>query len=288
MRRWALSIFVLTALGCSGAALNGTPSTSEATRPATTPKPTGQAELTLLSWNVEWLDVAGQGMVPRSAAELQEMAQVIRSAQPDVVVLQEVASEEAARALLPKGDWQLAVEDRSDDQRVVVAVRQGLAFERRADLRPLAVGNPGLRHGVDVQVQTAAGPVRVLGVHLKAGCQWDPFDSSQECGTLERQAAVLETWTDARATEGVPMVVVGDFNRQMHAQDPFYLAVSDGEPAGLHLSLGPTKDAQCEPKRRHPIDHLLVSGARVGESRQIPLQQPPLSDHCPIVATLEL
>lgn len=241
-----------------------------------------------MSWNVEWLDTAGQGIVPRTQAELQEMAQVIDTAKPDVVVLQEVASGAAAQALLPKGQWTLYVEDRKDDQRVVIGVRAGLASTGHPDQKAVAVGNRGLRHGVDVQVGEGPSSLRVLGVHLKAGCQWDPLQGKEECKVLGRQAAAIEDWVDARHSAGDKLVVIGDFNRQMHTQDAFFLELNDGEPSGLRLDLGPEKLPACEPKRRQSIDHVLADGARLVSSAQVPIAQPPLSDHCPIVATVEL
>lgn len=253
-----------------------------------TPLKSGPTSLSLMSWNVEWLDTAGQGMVPRTQSELDEMAQVISKAGPDVVLLQEVASEKAARLLLPKSAWTLYVEDRKDDQRVVVGVRQGLTSRAHPDHRAVAVGNRGLRHGVDVEVETASGPLRVLGVHLKAGCQWDPLQGKDECEVLGKQADAIEDWVDARHSEGVHLVVMGDFNRQMHRNDDFFLELNDGDPAGLNLSLGPEKLQACEPKRRQTIDHIISDAGRLSTSKQIPLQQPPLSDHCPILAVLEL
>ena len=240
-----------------------------------------------MSWNVEWLATPGQGMVPRTEIELGEMAQVIAQASPDVVVLQEVGSEKAGRQLLPIGAWRLYVEDRSAEQLIVIGVRQGLASRGHPDLRSVAAGKRGLRHGVDVEVETASGPLRVLGVHLKAGCQWDPLQGKKECDVLGQQAAAIEGWVDARHTEGLHLAVMGDFNRQMHRDDAFFLELNDGDPTGLSLSLGPEKLAACEPKRRQAIDHILSDGGRLIASKQLPLAQPPLSDHCPIVAELE-
>ncbi|MFT5584260.1 MAG: endonuclease/exonuclease/phosphatase family metal-dependent hydrolase [Cognaticolwellia sp.] len=255
---------------------------------AVEPAASGPKSLTLMSWNVEWLDTAGEGMVPRTQAELDEMAQVIAKAAPDVVLLQEVASENAARELLPKGGWTLYVEDRKNDQRVVIGVREGLTSRGHPDQRAVAVGNSGLRYGVDVEVETATGPLRVLGVHLKAGCQWDPLQGKAECEVLGKQADAIEDWVDARYSEGVHVVVMGDFNRQMHQRDAFFLGLNDGDPAGLRLSLGPQKSEACEPNRRQTIDHIVSDAGRLSASRQIPLSQPPLSDHCPILAELEL
>ncbi len=248
----------------------------------------GPERLSLMSWNVEWLDAAGQGMVPRTQSELDEMAQVIAKSSPDVVVLQEVASEKAARQLLPKGAWTLYLENRKDDQLVAIGVREGLASTGHADVRSVAVGNSGLRAGVDVEVETASGPLRLLGVHLKAGCQWDPLRGKDECEVLGQQAAAIEAWVDDRTRENVHVVVMGDFNRQMHRGDAFFVELNDGDPAGLDLSLGPEKLPACEPKRRQSIDHIISDAGRLSGSRQIPLAQPPLSDHCPILAELEL
>lgn len=295
MQNRILPLLGLAALSLSlacGAGLEEVGSTGPVSQPADPSllpeAPAAPSALTLMSWNVEWLDTAGKGMVPRTDAELKEMAQVISKAQPDVVVLQEVASAKAAQQLLPKGQWTLYVEDRQDDQRVVIGVRAGLTSAGHPDQKAVAVGNRGLRHGVDVQVGEGPSALRILGVHLKAGCQWDPLQGKEECVVLGKQASAIEDWVDARHGAGDKLVVMGDFNRQMHTQDAFFLELNDGEPSGLRLELGPEKLPACEPNRRQSIDHVLADGARLVSSAQVPIAQPPLSDHCPIVATVEL
>lgn len=257
----------------------GTPLTPAAEGPAAeTPSPAASSSLRVVSWNVEFLDAPGRGRNGRSAEQLGSMARDLAALEADIVVLQEVASAEAVQALVGE-DWTVQVESRRSDQRLAFALRPGLdaAF---SELPELSVSG-GLRRGLVAQV----GELQVLNVHLKAGCQWDPLTRGETCQTLGEQAQVLETWLDARASE--PVLIVGDFNRQLTTDDELWRALDDGEPSGLRLT-APLLDQrdQCPGSRhRHPIDHA-VATAQVGDlvARQAPVQG---SDHCPIVVEID-
>ena len=67
-------------------------------------------------------------------------------------------------------------------------------------------------------------PLRLLSVHLKSFCHQDDLDNvsasdNTDCGKLKRQIPILESWIEARAQEGVPLVVLGDFNRRMKPRE---------------------------------------------------------------------
>lgn len=257
MKLW--SLLVLTACG-------------SAPPPPATPSPA--QELTIATWNVEFLAAAGKGRNPRTHEQLDGMSRWLRGFDADVIVLQEVSDVAVAESLLGSG-WTVRAEERPSDQRVLIAVREGheVAF---SELEALAVGG-GLRRGVVAEVDG----VTVLGLHLKAGCQWDPLDRGEDCQTIGAQVEVLERWLDARA--GEPVVLVGDFNRQLTAEDAVWQALDDGEPAGLALTAPLLGAAEACPgsRRRHPIDHLVVNGALSATAEQKAAKG---SDHCPVLA----
>ena len=91
--------------------------------------------------------------------------------------------------------------------------RRRRANEDSVPVTALQVGNPDLRSGVDLIVRPAGGaPMRVLSVHLKAGCT--AGDRNEACPVLLQQVPVLEHWIDQRAGEGLRFAVLGDYNRR--------------------------------------------------------------------------
>ncbi len=266
--------------------------------------------LRLASWNAEWLMLpatfdrlapscelgAGRGADRRgrtqarasgrsipcdlvadgrwSEGDLDRLAAYARGLGADVVALQEVDGAATARRLLP--DHGFCFTRRAHVQNVGFAIRPGLAFRCNADLRELALGGDRLRFGADVTLLPGTrAELRVLAVHLKAGCARDPLtDESGSCRQLARQVAVLERWIDARAREGVAFAVIGDFNRLIArergpARDErgrtraLWPELDDGDPPESDLArAGEGQRARgCTRNDRHRdfIDHIVVS-----------------------------
>jgi hypothetical protein len=79
-------------------------------------------------------------------------------------------------------------------------------------------------------------PLRLLSVHLKSFCHEDDLDDvspgdNTHCGRLKQQIPILESWIEERAQAGVPLVVLGDFNRRFNiAGDDMWRELDDGDP----------------------------------------------------------
>ena len=94
-----------------------------------------------------------------------------------------------------------------------------------------------MRHGVDIEIMVNGQSIRLLSVHLKSSCFEKLLTSEeQSCRRLASQVPILEKWIDERASNGMPFVVMGDFNRRFNKKnDDFWPEIDDGEPAGLGL-----------------------------------------------------
>ncbi len=211
-----------------------------------------------------------------SDADLDRLAAFAATLDADVIALQEVDGPAAARRLFPGHG--LCFTARRHVQNVGFAVRPGLPFRCNPDYRPLGLEDDDVRWGADLSL-FPGGPreLRMLSVHLKSGCAWDPLTANrQPCAVLARQLPPLERWIDDRAREGVAFMVLGDFNRQLGrergpARDGAGRALAvwpeldDGDPPGADLTNAGEglRPAACRPgeKPRPPVDHLLL-GAR--------------------------
>ena len=261
--------------------------------------------LVIASWNVEHLrDQNGEGPVPRQDADYTRLAGYADALGADVIALQEIENEPAARRVFAASDYQLFVEGRNNPQRTGFAVKNGLAAVNNGDFAALALDG-SVRRGVDITVTVAGQPIRLLSVHLKSGCFDVPLSTpGNDCGKLLQQVPVLEGWIDQRTQEGVPFAVLGDWNRRFDAEpgQEFWREIDDGLPAPLDL-LRVTEgvEAHCPsaPGFNEFIDHIVLDeqAARfVAEGSFSQLQYRPedaaffdrLSDHCPIRVTLEV
>lgn len=277
------------------------------------PQPEAQAEpsaqpearppnrLRLASWNLQFLDVMGHGQRARGKADLQALARYAKRVDADIVAVQEVASTEALAAVFPPEQYAYYLAHKGGPQHVGFAYRKRLPVRIHPDVDALAVG--GLRAGADLSVQLGAQTLRILSIHLKAFCVVGALDQrNKHCEKLAAQVPALEAWIDARARDGDPYVVVGDFNRVLgDGKDALYRELDDGEPASLQLQrASPRVRTRCLGGRtQSAIDHIVLGGA-AGDWLQpggfIEFSYDPgdlqgnyqLSDHCPIAVDLEL
>lgn len=265
--------------------------------------------LTLASWNMEHLaELDGSGCRPRTEADYAAMRAYVEALGADVVAFQEVESKAAAERVFDPARYTVEIEARVgtgrkgecggrpgltvNAQRTGFAIRKGVAYQRLADVTALQVGNPDLRSGVDLIVRPAGGaPIRVLSVHLKAGCT--AGDRNEACPVLLQQVPVLERWIDQRAGEGLRFAVLGDYNRRLSVPgDAVWADLDDGLPANADLARASgDQGARCNPRYPDFIDYIVLdrraANDLVGfEESRYPGES--LSDHCAIAARLTL
>ena len=264
------------------------------------------AELKVATWNLEWLTarLAGdpalpEDVQPKDAADRTVLAHYVDQLNADLVAVQEVDGPGIAASLFPPDRYALYFTRDSVVQRVGVAVRRGIAVHQNADLAALDV-TPDARHrlrsGADLTLDLPSGPVRVLAVHLKTGCQRDRLDQSHraQCTELRSQAAVLQGWIAERRRDGVPFIILGDFNRWMGPADGLLAALQDAAPLARATE---GHDSPCW-GGEHFIDHILAGGAarawldtsslRVLVYREGAERKEHLSDHCPVSVRFHL
>lgn len=266
------------------------------------------AALRIAAWNIEHLTaVTGAGCMPRSEAELDLVADYIRQIDADIWLLQEIDGEAALARVFGDG-WTFHVETREPAveyplcrgrqdgsrlraQNTAIAVRDGIAHERLADYSELDVAGTGrTRYGTAISLPGEV-PTDIMSVHLASGCFTG--GGSDVCPLLFDQAALLESWIDARSAAGRAVIIGGDFNRRLEISgDTVWAGLNDGEPSGLHIA-GAGTGPGCNPRDTEFIDFLVMNDEakarkRAGSFRETTFsanERP--SDHCPIAIDLE-
>ncbi len=273
--------------------------------------PAQAAELRVATWNLEWLTARRAGdpalpedVRPKPAEAIDALRRYALALDADVVAFQEVDGPEIAARVFPPERYAIITTGDDVVQRVGFAVRRGIPVRRNPDLAGLDV-YPGavhrLRSGADITLDLPGGKLRLLAVHLKTGCHYGSLsgahgaDASRACETLRRQVAPLQGWIAQRREEGVPFVVLGDFNRRMDRPEELWAALTTAAPL-----------ARATEGRASPcwgggsfIDHILAGGAARGwmapdslrvmvyrETGDAAKEQ--LSDHCPVSVRFRL
>ncbi|NKC34309.1 endonuclease/exonuclease/phosphatase family protein [Falsiroseomonas selenitidurans] len=274
--------------------------------------PAGAQEIKLASWNIAWLTLKPNGHpeLPRGVpGRRDEDFRLLRGyatrLAADVVALQEIDGAEAAARIFDPAEWTIHLTDEPDVQRPGFAIRRHLRATPQPDLRALDLhprARFSLRRGADILVEGHSGArLRLLSVHLDAGCREDDFSptASRDCQQLERQARILAGWAQARAREGVGFAILGDFNRRMTPDDDFVRILADAAPMD-RATEGLSSPCWADARGGRPfVDHaflggparqwavprsfaVLVYAERGGRWRDR------LSDHCPISLRLRL
>jgi len=276
-------------------------------------RPATAEELKLATWNIAWLTLrppgdpeVPRGQVPRTRADLAGLAAYARRLDADIVALQEVDGPEAAAAVFDPATYAFFFAREDDVQRTGFAIRRTLRATQNEDLAALDTrprARFSLRRGADVTVQSAGGQrLRLLGVHLNAGCRAGPPErGDRECATLQRQAEIIAGWVAARRREGTAFAILGDFNRQLSGPGDAILDTLSGPAAPLaRATEGQSNPCWAGPRGGRPfIDHILLGGGAEawferGSLRVLvyaerdPAFRERLSDHCPVSIRLRL
>jgi endonuclease/exonuclease/phosphatase family metal-dependent hydrolase len=266
------------------------------------PFPAVAAKLKIATWNLDWLTTRSAGdpdlppdVTPRSDDDFGRLAQYAQELNADVVAIEEVDGFSAASKVFPRDQYSIHMTRDHVVQRVGLVVRRGLTYDINPDLT--ALGAHHLRSGADITLHLGAFELRVLAVHLKKGCREVPLPKarSRVCEELREQVPPLTEWIAARRQEGVPFLILGDFNRWMDGSDTFLAELRTAAPL-VRATEG--QSSPCWGSEAF-IDHILAGGAagtwmqpdtlRVLTYRETDRSwKDRLSDHCPVSVMLNV
>jgi endonuclease/exonuclease/phosphatase family metal-dependent hydrolase len=263
--------------------------------------PTFAKPIKIATWNIEHLrDTNNEGPNKRKRVDYERLAIYAKQLDADIIALQEVEGPAAARRVFSPDKYDFYFSRRVDPMLTGFAVRKNFNVIQNEDYDDLNVTG-GLRHGTYITVIIGDIEIRMLSVHLRSGCWEVPLSTDKEaCNKLREQLAELETWIDARAAEGEPFILLGNFNRRFDILgDTFWSEIDDGEPANADLSRV-TKDKinECWNKI-YPmfIDHIVLdrlasdwvfedSFSQLVYTEGTELKKK-LSDHCPLSSIID-
>ncbi|WP_157692608.1 endonuclease/exonuclease/phosphatase family protein [Granulibacter bethesdensis] len=243
---------------------------AELTSPVTTPFAGG---LKIATWNLDWLTEPGsEAKLPpdaphRTTEDISRLSHYAALLDADIIAVQEVAGPDILRRLFPSDRYVIHLSGDKVAQRVGFVVRRGLTVTANPDLSGLDVYGPHAAHHlrsgaditVDLPISAGGGRLRLLTVHLKAGCRRDAFAKSLRpaCATLQAQTIPLTGWIAERKREGVPFLILGDFNRWLRPGDDVLQRMEQVTPLKL------LTDGRRDPCHHGAsfIDHILAGGA---------------------------
>lgn len=226
------------------------------------------ASLRLATWNLQHLtEESGAGCRPRQSNDYRELRRTLQRSEADIIAFQEVENAQAATRIFDPQRYWVEISNRPaarhrrhcrkrrtaalTEQHTGFAISKtalgklGMSYRRLPDFTDLGIA--GLRWGTQIVLRPpnkASKPLRLLSVHLKSGCAYNPLSGSTRryaCRMLIRQRGILAAWIDERAESDERFAILGDFNRQLdQPRDQFWQEIDDGETCDRqrHPTLG--------------------------------------------------
>lgn len=316
--RWASLILTASAIMAGVSALTG--ERAMAAAPET---------LKLATWNLEWFltpetfhdlkghctrddaahrhdprsipcDVAAN--LERSASDIGAVASYARRLDADVIALEEVDGEGAARQLFAKYDF--CFTGGRVIQNTGFAIRRGLPHRCGPDVTGLSLGDE-LRRGATVTLYPGTRhELQLLAVHLKSGCPHQRLDSrAHACERLAQQLPTLRAWVRAQRAGGHRFAILGDFNRDLlaeHGAGVWAQLSDDAADPGMVNTAAGEAFRNCYVGQTHTgyIDYILLGSTLApslvrGSFERLTYSaadawRTKLSDHCPVAVRLRL
>ncbi|QTH64579.1 endonuclease/exonuclease/phosphatase family protein [Psychrosphaera ytuae] len=271
------------------------------------------SNLTIATWNLEHLAYPAEaGCRPRTSEEMAKLKAYANTINADIVAMQEVHSAQAVHQIFPASDWQVVMSGRADNepfecrsngnistqQKVAFAVKKGLEIQNVDSKAEFALNSRGLRHALEISVNSDLGPMSLLNVHMKSGCFVPDYAKSDKrsCQTYAQQAPILDEYVETKELGNTPYVILGDFNHRLaepgNAMASLLEQNSNGSVSTLQNTTKSLKG--CHQYYPVPIDHILMGKVPQTVAKQSadvhhyqdmePKRM--LSDHCAVTLTL--
>ena len=267
-------------------------------------------ELKLATWNIAWATLRGaddrdmpRDVRPRTDADWALLRQYAARLDADIIAFQEIDGPRAAARVFDPATYTFFFPDENDIQRAGFAVRRTLRVTQNPDLAALDLrpqARFSLRRGTDITVESGTTRLRLLSIHLNAGCREESLGSSQQCAGLAEQSNILAGWVAERRREGLAFAIAGDFNRRiLPERDEFAARLNEAAPL-TRTTEGYSNPCFSDARGGRPfIDHIFLGGpARnwlVNNSLRVMVYaerdaaaRDRLSDHCPVSIRLRV
>ena len=271
----------------------------------------GAKELRIAAWNLEHLNADGsEGCIERTEADYNLITDSINKLEYDIVALQEVKDETAARRVFSKEEWNIEMSKRPAKPAdrecwgapgrylqhlgTGFAIRKGIQYLRHDDVEALGLEDDFQRWGTDITIIGDTN-LRMISVHLASGCHGASDDTREDkadiCTKLRKQIDLIAKWRDERVEQGVPFIILGDFNRRLAVDGDWAWSTLSTDESPMFLVTGDI-EPKCDPRYSELIDHIAADAKALELSVEgSALEGPRVDehpDHCAVSSIFRL
>jgi len=256
--------------------------------------------LTIGTFNIEWLGDGIDDNKPRTEAEIQQIADIISSSGMEIIAVQEIENEEALARVVSKMDgYKLKVDKQKGKQKLGIIYKNYIAVNEIGEYEPLSL-NGKTRTGYIVEAKKNDYKLLMMIVHLKATSRFDSTEALRIESRMMRhaQAEILSHWADSVMNTGVKeLTIIGDLNDYPTRKNNQTLEPIINNP-NLHFLTSDLRS--CKNFYWFLIDHIVVSTETLKRFvpgsvfvydfyDMLPTEEAEqISDHCPISVQLKI
>jgi endonuclease/exonuclease/phosphatase family metal-dependent hydrolase len=258
--------------------------------------------LSLATFNIEWLGDSINDRVDRDQQDYENIADVIKTADLDVVALQEIENKDAMNLLLsylPK--YRYYIGKNGNQQNLAVLYKDNIDIRFIGEYMPLAIEKGRHRPGLVIEGKKGNFDWIMMVVHFKASSRWDntPEKKANSYDVRRKQAKIANRWADSILAIGKEndIFLVGDFNDipKRKKDNTIESLIENKNLIFLTKNL-----KSCKYKGLYAIDHIVCSKSAMKRFQHnseniINLYYmfdddiaDKISDHCPIMTLFEV
>ncbi len=260
------------------------------------------SSLKIATFNIEWLGDGNNDRFDRTPEDYKLIAEVIKTADLDVIGLQEIENKYAMDLLimhLPKYDYHIS--QNANSQNLAVLFKKNIDIKFIGDYMPVAIERGRHRPGFVIEGKKGNFDWIMMIVHFKASSRWDntPEKKAYSINTRKRQAEIVNNWVDSVLSLNgeKDIFIIGDLNdtpkRKKNNTIKSLINNEDLRFLTEHLK-------SCKYKGLYIIDHIVCSEAAYNRfidnsqglvnhfSMYNKAKAERISDHCLVVAAFEV
>jgi exonuclease III len=254
------------------------------------------------TFNIEWLGDGINDRLERNYDDYKRIADVIKTADYDVVGLQEVENKEALdRVIMHLPEYKYYVGQKGGSQNLAVVYKENIDVKYLGEYLSLAIEPNRHRPGLVIEGKKGNFDWIMMVVHFKATSRWDntPEKKAQSYDIRRQQAEIVSRWADSVLAIGKEedIFIVGDINDtpKRKKNNTIESLINNEKLFFLTAEL-----KSCKYRGLYVIDHVVCSEAALSRFKDNSTYQINLyymfdeeianmiSDHCPMVTSFDV
>lgn len=257
-----------------------------------------QNEIRVGTFNIAWLGDGVNDMIERSNADYENIGNVIKTLDVDILALQEIENRQALQKIVDTNQYQILTSSFPEKQKTALIISKKISILDHTEIRSISLGNDDLRPGLIAYCEYNGIDFFVGSFHFKSTSRYDDTREKRlrsfAMRRLQSQKLIEGIDKLSKQKKDKDFILLGDFNDNPTKKNSNITALENDDLDFLTGNL-----QSCKFKIWKSIDHIIVSKElekKVISSSLFMLdignmydksESEKISDHCPVTVSLD-